>query len=160
GREPRQFDAFYLGSAEAFSKKGAQVRICFELADPTFESLAVVRGTGQFANRVLAGVGRDYGLHLSQFFPQDATISRLFDRDALRPPIPGDSGAVPDSIKPIGLNPKCRPVIRAVNNDFFVDVASGGTIWTWHENAIDETLSGWKAFAPLPESPNDPARID
>jgi hypothetical protein len=161
GREPRQFDAFYLGSAEAFSKKGAQVRICFELADPTFTSLAAVRGTGQFANNVLAGVGRDHGLHLLQFMPQDATISRFRDRDALRPPIPGDSGAVPTSTKPIGLNPQCRPVITSVNNDFFVDVAAGGTIWTWHENvAADGKLSGWKAFDPLPEPPKDPARID
>jgi hypothetical protein len=161
GREPRQFDAFYLGSAEAFSKKGAQVRICFELADPTFTSLAAVRGTGQFANNVLAGVGRDHGLHLLQFMPLDATISRFRDRDALRPPIPGDSGAVPTSTKPIGLNPQCRPVITSVNNDFFVDVAAGGTIWTWHENpAADGKLSGWKAFDPLPEPPKDPARID
>lgn len=161
GREPRQFDAFYLGSAEAFSKEGAQVRICFELADPTFESLAAVRGSGPFANRVIVGVGRDNGLHLFQFIPQDGTISRLFDRDALRPPIPGDSGTVPASTKPLGLNPKCRPVIRTANYDFFVEVASAGTIWTWHENANDEKLSGWQAaFDPLPEDPDDPARID
>ncbi len=160
GREPRQFDAFYLGSTEAFSKKGAQVQICFELADPTFDSLAVVRGTGRFSNTVLAGVGRDHGLHLLQFVPQNATISRLFDRDVLRPPIPRDSGAVPDSTKPISLNPKCRPVIRTLNDDFFVEVAAGGTIWTWHENPSNENLSGWTEFNPLPELPNDPARID
>ena len=29
GKEPRQFDAFYLGSQEAFSKKGATVQLCF-----------------------------------------------------------------------------------------------------------------------------------
>ncbi len=160
GREPRQFDAFYLGSAEAFSKKGAQVRICFELADPTFESLAAVRGTQEFDNTVLAGIGRDHGLHLFQFVPRDATISRFRDRDALRPPIPADSGAVPASTKPLSLNSNCRPVITIVNNDFLVDVASGGTIWTWHENATDGNLSGWKAFDPLPEPPNEPTRID
>lgn len=160
GREPRQFDAFYLGSAEAFSKKGAQVRICFELADPTFASLAAVRGPGQFGNRVLAGVGKDRGLHLFQFDSQKETISRFFDRDALRPPIPGDSGAVPASTKPISLNPKCRPVITIENNDFFVDVAAGGTIWTWHELATDDKLSGWKGTVPLPEDPKDPRRID
>jgi hypothetical protein len=160
GREPRQFDAFYLGSAEAFSKKGAQVRICFELADPTFASLAAVHGTGPFANNVLAGIGRDHALHLFQFVPADATISRFRDRDPLRPPIPGDSGAVPASTKPIGLNPKCRPVVTTLNNDFSVDVAAGGTIWTWHENAGDGHLSGWKTFDPLPEPPNDPAQID
>jgi len=95
------------------------------------------------------------------FSPLDVTISRLLDRDALRPPIPGDSGAVPTSTSPIGLNPKCKPAItRAdIGVDFFVDVAAGGTIWTWHEHA-DGKLSGWKATDPLPELPNDPARID
>jgi hypothetical protein len=29
GKEPRQFDAFYLGSREAFSKRGANVQLCF-----------------------------------------------------------------------------------------------------------------------------------
>lgn len=33
GKEPRQFDAFYLGSEEAFSKKGAQVQLCFEMEE-------------------------------------------------------------------------------------------------------------------------------
>jgi hypothetical protein len=160
GREPRQFDAFYLASAEAFSKKGAQVRICFELADPTFQALAAVRGAGTFGNKVLAGVGKDRGLHLLQFDWQKETISKFFDRDVLRPPIPGDSGAVPTSTKPIALNPTCRPVITIENNDFFVDVAAGGTIWRWHEIATDDKLSGWQATAPLPEDPKNPRRID
>jgi len=34
GKEPRQFDAFYLGSTEAFSKKDSEVQLCFEMADP------------------------------------------------------------------------------------------------------------------------------
>jgi hypothetical protein len=159
GREPRQFDAFYLASAEAFSKKGAQVQICFELADPTFESLAVVR-KGQSPNTVLAGVGKDRALHLFQFVPKDGTVSRYLGRDALRPPLPGDSGSAPKQTTPRQLNPKCRPVIESVGNDFFIRVASGGTIWTWHENATNAKLSGWSEFAALPDSPNQPARID
>ena len=57
GKEPRQFDAFYLGSKEAFSKKGAKVQLCFEMADPTFTALSAVR-EGTFAERVLAGVAQ------------------------------------------------------------------------------------------------------
>jgi hypothetical protein len=160
GREPRQFDAFYLASAEAFSKKDAQVRICFELADPTFQSLAAVRLGRKFGNKVLAGVGRDHALHLFQFAPGDGTVTRLPDRDALRPPIPGDGGEPPASTKPIGLNPQCKPVTRSLNEDFFVDVAAGGTIWTWHESATTPNSSGWKAhFGSLPIPP-ETARID
>jgi hypothetical protein len=161
GREPRQFDAFYLGSNEAFSKKGAQVRLCFELADPTFTSLAVLRG-GTNRDRVIAGVGRDRALHLFQFrvAQKVATVSSFRGRDALRPPLPGDSGAVPTQTKPRFLNPKCRPVISNTGNDFFVKVAGGGSIWTWHENDTDAKLSGWKEFDPLPEAPDAPTRID
>lgn len=161
GREPRQFDAFYLGSAEAFSKKGAQVRICFELADPTFESLAAVRGTGQFAGRVFAGVGRDRALHLFQFSTKDgsSTVSKFLDRDALRPPIPGDSGVIPPETKPRLVNPACKPVITALNDDFYVSVASSGTIWTWHEKFADGKLSGWQSPDQLP-IPQDTAQLD
>ncbi len=157
GREPRQFDAFYLGSAEAFSKKGAQVRICLELADPTFAALAVVRA-GFFANTVLAGVGKDHALHVFQF--NFGTISRFRDRDPLRPPLPGDNGAPPEHTTQISLNSECRPVITSSGNDFHIHVAAGGSIWTWHENAGDGTLSGWKEFDRLPESVDAPRRID
>ena len=50
GKEPRQFDAFYLGSKEAFSKKGADVTLDFEMADTTFTRLTSSRG-GAFADR-------------------------------------------------------------------------------------------------------------
>jgi hypothetical protein len=159
GREPRQFDAFYLGSTEAFSKKGAQVRVCFELADPTFASLAVVRA-GRWANSVVAGVGKDNALHVLQFVPATRAVSKFAGRDALRPPLPADAGAAPTQTSPVSLNPHCRPVISEIGNDFYIRVAGGRSIWTWHENDADSKLSGWREFSHLPDSAISERRID
>lgn len=157
GREPRQFDAFYLGSKEAFSKAGAEVQLCFELADPTFSAIAVVRA-GIFANTVLAGVGKDRALHLLEFSPAAGAIDRFRDRGELRPPLPADAGGTPTQTVPVNLNPACRPVIASLFDDFYVSVASGGSIWIWHENALDKNSSGWIEFQRLPDGPD--ARID
>src|SRR5207248_2321775 len=60
GKEPKQFDAFYLGSQEAFSKTKGEVQLCFQMADLSFAALSTVTvdqpapGTS-----ILAGVGRD-----------------------------------------------------------------------------------------------------
>ena len=43
GKEPRQFDAFYLGSKEAFSKPKARATLCFNVAEPRFAALSVLR---------------------------------------------------------------------------------------------------------------------
>ena len=65
GKEPRQFDTFYLGSKEAFSKKGADVVLDFEMADTTFTALS--RGARRsLRGRVLAGVAQDGALYLLQ----------------------------------------------------------------------------------------------
>jgi len=50
GREPRLFDAFYLGSTEAFSKKNATVSLRFGLADSTVESYGVLELSWEYWN--------------------------------------------------------------------------------------------------------------
>lgn len=167
GKEPRQFDAFYLGSEEAFSKLGANVQLCFEMADPTFASLSLVNG-GAFAKTVLAGVGQDRALHLFSFNPTTGAIAKFLDRDPLQPPIPGFLGQTPEGL-PVALDPK-PPWRLPVWNEpdpvlfpgfpfasFVVGVTAGNAIWMWRENEADRTQSGWVNFGELPLSAVTPS---
>jgi hypothetical protein len=160
GREPRQFDAFYLGSAEAFSKKGANVQVCFEMSDATCLAYTPVPH-GSFANRMLAGVGKDRGLHLLEIDLGNGKMKAF--RGPLRPPQPDDPTAPSDETAPINLNPRCRPVIwndPPASDDFYVAVAAGGDIWVWHENALDAKSSGWKRHSGLTSLPGAPELIE
>lgn len=152
GKEPRQFDAFYLGSAEAFSKKGAKVQLCFEMADPSFEALACLR-TGPLANQVLAGVAKDGHLHLLRFDATTGSLSRYGNREPLRPPSPGPFGAVvPGPPVTLDPHPAFRPALWAVDivvvaaQEIFVAVTAGSAVWVWREVGLIPPLSGWEAF--------------
>jgi hypothetical protein len=161
GKEIRQFDAFYLGSKEAFSKTGARAQLCFEMADPTFASLSAVHD-GVFANKVLAGVGKDRALHLLAFNPTNGGIEKFREREPLQPPAPGFDGKVePGNSVPLDSQPPWRlPVWTQATSDsgFLVAVPAGDTVWVWHEHAADANLakSGWIKFGPIPAD-NPPA---
>lgn len=150
GREPRQFDAFYLGCSEVFSKKHATARVCFEMSDATCQAFAVVTG-GLFANKVLAGVGKDRALHLLQL--ETSGVMTAF-REPLRPPLQAKQEAEDTQAGRADLNLRCRPVIWNVGNDFFVAVAAGGRVWVWHEDASNRKLSGWKLHSTVPGNPS------
>ncbi|QCB40134.1 hypothetical protein E5554_21220 [Sphingobium sp. PAMC28499] len=66
GREPRLFDAFYIGCAEAFGKAGAEARLCFTIGGASLGALTAV-----FAGRsaLVFGVGTDRQLYLARFTP-------------------------------------------------------------------------------------------
>jgi hypothetical protein len=163
GKEPRQFDAFYLGSQEAFSKKGAKVQLCFEMADPTFSALSVVR-EGAFANAVLAGVAKDRALHLMQVNTTTGAITKFLQREPLQPPLPGYLGAVePGNAVALDVQPRWRvPIWHEVDffgTGFLVGVSAGAAIWAWREVPLLQTLSGWVNLGPLPAGtapPSDP----
>lgn len=153
GKLPRQFDAFYLGCPEAFSKIGATVQLCFQMSDPSADSFSVVHG-GAFADKVLASVGNDRALHLSSFDPVQETIAPLYGRDPLQPASPAYGGAQTTS-PPVALDqkPKWRlPIWIAPDAvfhlpiDFRVAVAAGSHVWVWAEAALDQTQSGWIDF--------------
>jgi hypothetical protein len=164
GKEPRQFDAFYLGSAEAFSKKGAKVQLCFEMADLSFEALACLR-TGPLAHQVLAGVARDGYLHLLGIDPATGRLSRYNNREPLRPPSPGPYGAVVAGL-PVTLDP--HPDFRAaiwaidylITQEIFVAVTAGGAVWAWREVGLIPPLSGWEAFGTVGPVSNSTKQID
>jgi hypothetical protein len=159
GKEPRQFDAFYLGSQEAFSKKGAKVQLCFEMADPSFSSLTALR-SGFAANVILAGVAADGQLHLFQFAPATGSLTRLLNRVPLRPPTPVGQGApAPTGGPSVVLDP--RPAFRVPvwlnGTNLFVAVAAKGAVWLWHENGLAPNLSGWLPLEVV-EPVADPAK--
>jgi hypothetical protein len=162
GKEPRQFDAFYLGSEEAFSKKGAQVKLGFEMADRSFASLTSVR-SGPCANLVLAGVAADGQLHLLEFSPSTGALAGLKDRVSLRPPTPVGRGAPqPQGKLSVVLDPcpAYRVPIWFHGTDLFVAVAARGAVWLWHENGLDPNLSGWIALDVVDTQADQEQQID
>ena len=88
GKEPRQFDAFYLGSKEVFSKAGAKVQLCFQMADPNFLALASLRA-GSSGDQVLAGVAADGHLHLLRFELSSGRLTRFAGRGSVAAPVAG-----------------------------------------------------------------------
>lgn len=64
GREPRLFDSFYIGCAEAFSKPGAAVSLAFKFAGPELGPLAMVASGGLVQ---IFGVGEDGLFYRAQF---------------------------------------------------------------------------------------------
>jgi hypothetical protein len=161
GREPRQFDAFYLGSKEVFSKPHASVRLWFEMADPKFAALASLR-QGSSGDQVLAGVAADGHLHLLQFSIGTAGLSRYAGRDPLRPPSPGNTGAaVAGTSVPLDPRPAYRPPmwvgIPGIN--FFVAVAAGNSVWLWHENQFLPSASGWIRLGPVIANADSTTRL-
>ena len=151
GKEPKQFDAFYLGSQEAFSKKDANVQLCFEMADRTFAALSAVRG-GAFDNRVLAGVGNDRALDLLGFEPKRGGLTKFREREILQPPLPGYEGkAEPGNNVALDQQPRWRLPVWSESDGFLVAASAGDAIWVWHEKADDNirNQSGWRPFGSI-----------
>lgn len=152
GREPRLSDAFYLGCSEAFSKTGAEVGVCLEIASSTCESFAAIpiEGGDQY---ILAGVGKNGALQLVDFHPSDPATTLKF-RDGPRWPSPtptGGAGASPAVTE--RLNPDCRPVMWVEGNGSTVSiaVAAGNQIWRWLENTGEARTSEWRRHGETPE---------
>ena len=167
GKEPKQFDAFYLGSQEAFSKKAANVQLCFELADPTFSALSAVP-EGMYANAVLGGIARDRALHLMSIDQATGNLGKFLERQPLQPPSPGFSGAeTPGGVVALDQNVHWRlPVWSEAElppeprQGFFVAATGADALWVWHEHP-DRTASGWIRFADLPsDGQAQPAPVD
>jgi hypothetical protein len=154
GREPHQFDTFYLGCTEVFSKQNSNVAICFELSDLTSSCFSAVRSG---SNRVLAAVASDRALHLLAVDPTTGALTRFLNRDALQPPTPGDGGASAGAVPvPLDKAPSWRPPVWGTpnNDDFWIATSAGASIWVWHENANNQTQSGWISFGTLPVAPS------
>jgi hypothetical protein len=154
GKEPRQFDTFYLGSAEAFSKGGAGIDLNFDLADTTFTALSAVR-QGAFGNVALVGVAHDGALHVLEVNPLTGVIGKLRGREPLRPPLP-DGPAGESSGVALDQRPPWRAPVwpdTASPAGFNVGVTSGPAVWAWHEDhgdPADPKNNAWTAFGNVP----------
>jgi hypothetical protein len=153
GREPRMFDALYLGCAEAFSKQGAMAKVHFDLADPNFTAMAAIKA-GLIGN-VLAGVDKAGALHLLAINP-DGSLTRLRDREPLRP------GAGNTSAAPLKLSSsKFRPVMWMVGNDLHVAVVADSQVWVWIENQATPSSSKWDdSLQGPPSTSNPPSNVE
>jgi hypothetical protein len=153
GKEPHQFDAFYVGSSEAFSKANAKVQLCFEMADRTFHALTAVRGISFGASRVLVGVGRDRALHLLELDPSTGKVSPHNSRPPLYPPSPAFvSGPQPGSAISLDKDPQWRPPVWTAPwflPGFATAVCAGSTVWVWVEHPF-VFPSGWVNFGQIP----------
>lgn len=145
GKEPRQFDAFYLGSKEAFSKPGANVQLCFQMADPTFAGLSCLR-VPPSANQFLAGVAADSFLHLLSF-DSNASVTRFLNREPVRPPSPKLGGETLEA-PGIGLDIDAgfrAPIWVEGGSSIFIAVTAKNAVWIWCEDTLDQGKSGWES---------------
>lgn len=144
GKEPRQFDAFYLGSEEAFSKKGAKVQLCLEIADSNCAVLGSLRPESP-TNLILAGIAADGQLHLLDFDEEMERLSRL--REPVCPPSPGPSGIVISGpAASLDRRPAYRPPVWGDEARVFTAVSAGSEVWVWQEDRVVPQHSGWESF--------------
>lgn len=144
GREPRLFDAFYLGSQEAFSKRGAEVRISVDMATASFTALVNV-GSSDLANSLLIGVSDDGYLHQFLYDPQQAGLSRLTTQPPSQPTAAQD-GKLP---VPVKLNAATRPAVWSrpdaqAKRKLFIAVSAGTDVWMWSQSLPDK--GSWTAL--------------
>lgn len=167
GREPKQFDAFSLGCADAFSKKNAKVSICFELADPSVDAFGVLR-SGSYANRFIAGVGQDAALHLYLVNETSGAITQFPNRDPLQPPKPRANSQLAEG-EPIALTkkPNWRPAMWSApspsgffSQAVFTGVSAGANVWVWKESVFLPWTSGWIGFGPVDPNAAASASLD
>jgi len=160
GREPRQFDAFYLACPEAFSKPGAEVRLTFGLGDPSFESLALLR-PDTIGDEHFAGVAGDGYLYLLTFSRSPSGTLTRDKLGPLRPPSPAQDGTTitAPSIE-LDRRPKYRAAIWQTDTHRHVAVAASGTVWIWHQAMQSGLPTGWESLGEVKPVVNPSALID
>jgi hypothetical protein len=148
GRAPRLFDAFYLGSPEAFSKSNASVQICLEAQNGTSRSFTAAQATNTNPAILLFGVGDDGFLHRMQ--PKGdphAPVTRLI---AVQPPL-NQAGKFAVNMAPASLIPtQGRLTICARASDVLVAAVAGNGIWVWSEDSTN--LNGTWYFLGNPDT--------
>jgi hypothetical protein len=140
GKEPKQFEAFYVGSQEVFSKKGATAQLRFEMTNPNFAALSVLPN-GPLPNRALAGVAADGHLHLLTFDPATAKLTRY--RDPLQPPAPASAGLTSTGPAVLLVETDFRLPMWISGSNMFVAAVAANAVWLWREDLTLSTNSGW-----------------
>ena len=166
GPEPRQFDAFYLGSAEAFSKTDADVSICVEMLDSGSKGYGATL-VGSSGRVMLFAVGNDGNLHRvdTATAPDGSPLQRL---PPVRPPFAED-GIAAGAFAPAPLNTRQPARLSAVTreavagapadrNDAVVGVTAGDQVWLWRQTA-DAKRSRWHYAGRMFEATEDPPAV-
>lgn len=158
GREPRQFDTFYLGSEEAFSKATSKVQLCFEMADENFALLTSLRSGATI--ETIVGVAADGRLHLLTFNEGTGRLNRSPNSDPLRPPSPGRDG-VPTLDPPVPLDsqPNYRMPTWTSGSDICIAAPAKDSVWLWRENR-SPTRSGWEPLGMIGPVTNSESPIE
>lgn len=159
GQAPRQFDAFYLGCEEAFSKANAEVSIHITTGGGFSAPLAAVRLPPwvfvvglELQMSLAAGVGNDGKLHLVQTIQQIAAgvtqPGDPFFPDPVLPP-PGADG------RAASLLAGYRVGAAVVGDTAHFSVASTEEVWLWSRSSNPTTAVGdWRSLgAPASENP-------
>ncbi|QDT98543.1 baseplate J/gp47 family protein [Gimesia aquarii] len=157
GRDPKLFDAFYIGCEEAFSKKKADVQVCMQLAATNFPAgLAHLRveinGEG---SEILAGSASDRGLHLFKFNSEQDELEYWTKPKMLRPPSPNSDSDDADRSLVTLDEPRFRVPIWKKGADVFVAIAAGNEVWLWKQDITTPSQSGWRSLGELPESTDE-----
>jgi hypothetical protein len=145
GREPRLFDAFYLGSDQVFSKPNATVTITVEAGESFSGPIAIADLVA--GQSIIAGVAGDERLH-------DITV----DDAQNKPTIPNFrwvSQPLDVNGRPVRLTRQLRP--GAAKSDAVVQmiVAAANEVWRW-DAYTDAPNSPWKSLG----SPSATDQID
>ncbi len=142
GREPRLFDAFYIGCPEAFSKSSASVSICFQALDGTATSFSAVQAsTGTITTPVLFGIGSDGFLHRMR--PGSNPGAPIVVKTAVRPPL-DQSGRASMNSAPASLTwPQGRLSICPRQNDSLVAAIADKDVWAWSEDPEPDKNGKW-----------------
>jgi hypothetical protein len=147
GVEPRLFDAFYLGSKEAFSKAEASVTCQFQMGDQ-LDAPAVA-----FDDKSMVALAADGKLHIMRNLDPitvDATTPRYI---ATQPK--GDDG------RPITLDQLKRPGALRLSSAYYASASRGGAIWLYRNNSDRLTADGaWQSLQALPESADQQQQSD
>ena len=138
GTEPRQFDSFYLGSKEAFSKPSARVKIHFALGDRIQGPRAVVAFDNE--RSISVGIGDDGRLHKAVHGVAGDVPTVTFEG-------PGQPAAA-DRL-PIELTAGVRPGAASLFTAVYFSAASRNEVWLWRRFLLFDT---WERLGrPHPE---------
>lgn len=118
GQEPHLFDSFYIGSAQAFSKRDALVTLKFAVPSATLGPLVVWPRANLPV--LLFGVGKDGLLYQLEY----QTTHKTIVWSALKRPASTSTA--------VTLNNTVAPALVEINGLAFVVAASDQEIWCWH----------------------------
>ena len=145
GREPRQFDSFYIGSKEAFSKPQAEAILTFSL--------------GARVKNAHAAIGFSDSMYGTVGISEDGRLQRTLHLvSAGRPGVLFGSATQPTGSdhRPIKLSDSARPGAALFQGIPVVSASAGSEVWVWKQGgAGDEWLSlGTPYTAPDGKAPD------